>query len=86
MRSLKEHEVLARNVNVEFERELTFGERVADKVAEFGGSWRFIISFGVILAVWIVVNTVALLREPFDPFPYILLTSSCRAWRRCRPP
>ncbi len=73
VRSLKEHEVLARNVNVEFERELTFGERVADKVAEFGGSWRFIISFGVILAVWIVVNTVALLREPFDPFPYILL-------------
>ncbi len=73
VRSLKEHEVLSRNVNVEFERELTFGERVADKVAEFGGSWRFIISFGVVLVVWIAVNSVALLREPFDPFPYILL-------------
>ncbi len=73
VRSLKEHEVLSRNINVEFDRELTFGERVADKVAEFGGSWRFIISFGLVLAVWILINSVALLREPFDPYPYILL-------------
>ena len=73
LRSLKEHETLSRNINVEFERELTFGERVADHVAEFGGSWRFIISFAVILTVWIGVNSLALLREPFDPFPYILL-------------
>ncbi len=73
VRSLHEHETLSRNINVEFDRELTVGEQVADQVAEFGGSWRFIISFGVVLAVWIVVNSVALLREPFDPYPYILL-------------
>jgi uncharacterized membrane protein len=73
VRSLKEHETLSRNVNVEFERDVTFGERVADGVAEFGGSWRFIITFGVILAVWIVVNSIALVRDPFDPYPYILL-------------
>jgi uncharacterized membrane protein len=73
LRSLAEHETLSRNVNVEFDRELSFGERIADRVAEFGGSWRFIISFGVVLGVWIAVNSIALLREPFDPFPYILL-------------
>ena len=73
VKSLKEHELLSKNINVEFDRELTFGQRVADKVAEFGGSWRFIISFGVILAVWIVINSVALLLRPFDPYPYILL-------------
>ncbi|MBI1894350.1 MAG: DUF1003 domain-containing protein [Candidatus Rokubacteria bacterium] len=73
MKSLKEHELLSKNINVEFDRELTLGERVADRVAEFGGSWRFIISFGVVLAVWIVINSVALFSKPFDPYPYILL-------------
>ena len=73
VRSLKEHETLSRNVNVEFERELTFGERVADRVAEFGGSWRFIISFGAVLVAWIAFNSLFLLRQPFDPYPYILL-------------
>ena len=73
VRSLHEHETLSRNINVEFDRELTVGEQLADQVAEFGGSWRFIISFGVVFAVWIGVNSVALLREPFDPYPYILL-------------
>ncbi len=64
VRSLKEHELLSRNVNVEFDRELAFGERLADKVAEFGGSWRFIISFAVILGVWIASNAVVLLWRP----------------------
>lgn len=73
VRSLKEHELLSKNINVEFERELTFGERVADKVAEFGGSWRFIIRFGVVLAVWIALNSLVLLWRPFDPYPFILL-------------
>ncbi len=73
VKSLKAHELLSKNINVEFDRELTFGQRVADKVAEFGGSWRFIISFGVVLAVWIVINSIALLWRPFDPYPYILL-------------
>jgi len=70
--SLKEHELLAKNINVEFERELTFGERVADKVAEFGGSWGFIIIFAVILVIWIALNSIALTRR-FDPYPFILL-------------
>ena len=50
-----------------------FGQHVADKVATFGGSWTFIILFGAVLAVWVVVNTFLLIAHPFDPYPYILL-------------
>jgi uncharacterized membrane protein len=73
VRSLHEHETLSRNVNVEFDREVGLGERIADRVAEFGGSWRFILLFGAVLGLWIAVNTGAVLRAPFDPYPYILL-------------
>lgn len=73
VRSLQEQDVLSRNINTEFDRELPFGERVADGVAEFGGSWTFIISFGCILFLWIGVNTHMLLQKPFDPYPFILL-------------
>lgn len=52
---------------------LTFGQRIADKVASFGGSWTFIISFGVFLAAWICMNVVWLANSAFDPFPFILL-------------
>lgn len=50
---------------------LTLGQRVADKVAEFGGSWAFILSFAVLLCIWILINS--LLHRPFDPYPFILL-------------
>ncbi|HEV2054928.1 MAG TPA: DUF1003 domain-containing protein [Methylomirabilota bacterium] len=73
LRSLREQEALAIDVNERFDSQLTYGERLADKVAEFGGSWRFIIGFGAVLVAWITINTVALLRHPFDPYPYILL-------------
>ncbi|HSC70960.1 MAG TPA: DUF1003 domain-containing protein [Candidatus Methylomirabilis sp.] len=73
IKSLRDQEILSQNLNVEFDRQLTVGQRVADKVAEFGGSWSFILSFGGILVVWISVNSIALLRQPFDPYPYILL-------------
>ncbi|MBL7815068.1 MAG: DUF1003 domain-containing protein [Saprospiraceae bacterium] len=52
---------------------LSFGERLSDKVAQFGGSWRFIILFGCILLGWIVLNSFILINKPFDPYPYILL-------------
>lgn len=51
----------------------TFGQRVADKVASFGGSWTFIISFGVFLLIWICVNVFWLANKGFDPYPFILL-------------
>lgn len=53
--------------------EITIGQKVADKVASFGGSWTFIISFGLILIVWIIINSVVLITRPFDPYPFILL-------------
>ena len=71
--SLTEQELLTQNINTEFEGKLTVGARVADKVAEFGGSWNFIILFGAIIFVWITINAVALLFKPFDPYPFILL-------------
>jgi uncharacterized membrane protein len=73
MKSLQEQELMTRDVNLEFDRQLTFGERLADKIAEFGGSWRFIIFFATVLLVWIAINSFAFLRRPFDPYPYILL-------------
>jgi CRP/FNR family transcriptional regulator, cyclic AMP receptor protein len=64
---------VSRNVNVEEAELLTFGQRIADKVASFGGSWTFIIIFGVTMGVWVLLNSTALLRNHFDPYPYILL-------------
>ena len=71
--SLKEQDVLSKDINAEFNKKLTFGERLADKVATFGGSWRFIGIFTGILVVWILINTIVLLVRPFDPYPFILL-------------
>ena len=73
VKSMKQHEMLTKNINAEFERKLTIGERLSDKIAEFGGSWRFIITFGVILFLWILTNIIGLLSKPFDPYPFILL-------------
>ncbi len=71
--SLLHQEALTKNIDKEFDAKTTRGERIADKVAAFGGSWTFIIIFGVILAVWMGVNTTLFLAKPFDPFPYIFL-------------
>jgi len=51
----------------------TFGERVADRVAAFGGSWTFILSFLAVLVLWMALNVVGLSADPFDPYPFILL-------------
>jgi uncharacterized membrane protein len=63
----------ARNLNEEEDEQMTFGEHIADRVASFGGSWTFIIIFGLVLVGWIVLNSVVLVKGSFDPFPYILL-------------
>lgn len=54
-------------------KKATIGERVADKVASFGGSWKFIISFGVFILIWISANVFWLMNKGFDPYPFILL-------------
>lgn len=53
--------------------EQTFGERMSDKVAEFGGSWTFIMLFGAFLVAWALINTFVLVTRAFDPYPYIFL-------------
>jgi uncharacterized membrane protein len=73
IKSLHAGEVLADNLNTEFDRGLTLGERMADRVADFGGSWRFIMVFFALMTVWIIINSVTLIWRPFDPYPYILL-------------
>jgi uncharacterized membrane protein len=73
VRSLREHELLVQNVNDRFDEGLTPGQRLADRVAEFGGSWNFILLFGGVILVWISINSIVLLAKPFDPFPFILL-------------
>jgi len=63
---------VSRNINTEHDSSLTFGERLADRVASFGGSWTFMIMFAVVLLFWVALNSL-MLAKAFDPYPYILL-------------
>ena len=71
--SLKEEELLSKNINLEFEKKLALGERMADRLAEYAGSWRFITVFLSVLVAWILLNSYLLIFKPFDPYPFILL-------------
>jgi uncharacterized membrane protein len=71
--SLVRHETLSVDTEKEWEQTLSFGERLADKVADFGGSWRFIMLFFALMAVWMAINLGVLITKPFDPYPFILL-------------
>jgi uncharacterized membrane protein len=73
LESLQRHETLSSNVDAEFEKDSTLGERMADGLASFGGSWIFLMIFALILFTWIVLNSFLLLKKPFDPYPFILL-------------
>ena len=67
---------IARNVTQDFTEQMTFGQKLADKVAAFGGSWTFISIFGAVMVIWILLNSFILIRygnKSFDPYPYILL-------------
>jgi uncharacterized membrane protein len=73
---LAERTHIARNVTKDFSEQMTFGQRLADKVAAFGGSWTFISIFGAVMVIWVLLNSVILIwfsSVPFDPYPYILL-------------
>jgi CRP/FNR family transcriptional regulator, cyclic AMP receptor protein len=65
-----------RNVNVEEAARLTLADRAADIIAEFGGSWKFIIAAVLFFDVWVVINTWLLANSGFDPYPYLLLSTA----------
>ena len=73
MEAIKNNSILSENIQEEIEAELTFGQRLADKVAAFGGSWIFIITFFSFILIWMIINIWFLATKPFDPFPFILL-------------
>jgi|UniRef100_UPI004049F7BB uncharacterized membrane protein len=73
VQSLEERELLSQDIGKEIEKDLTVGERAADRIASFGGSWTFIILFALILAAWIGLNSWVLRQGAFDPYPYILM-------------
>jgi uncharacterized membrane protein len=60
----------SRNINEEMDEQMSFGDRLADKVADFVGSWKFLISYLICIGMWCVLNVVELLFTPFDPFPF----------------
>jgi uncharacterized membrane protein len=72
---LAERTHIAENVVQVYSDQLTVGQRMADKVAAFGGSWTFITLFAVVLIIWVLLNSLILIRysKEFDPYPYILL-------------
>jgi uncharacterized membrane protein len=74
-RHISERKHISRNTAKEHDETKTFGQRAADAVAKFGGSWAFIILFGVTLVCWVILNSFILVNynKAFDPYPYILL-------------
>jgi uncharacterized membrane protein len=70
---VQQQNILTDKVDDEDEGTSSLGQRLADKVAAFGGSWAFILSFAGFLLVWITVNTLVMITKPFDPYPFILL-------------
>ncbi len=71
--SLADHDTIVENIEEEFEETRTFGERVSDGLASFGGSWAFLISFFVVLIVWMAANIWLGEQQAFDAYPFILL-------------
>src|SRR4029453_12440565 len=71
--SLEQHEILSSDISKQFEKKLTFAERVSDHIAEFGGIFKFLVPFGAVLLIWIAINGVLLVTHAFDPYPFIPL-------------
>jgi len=71
--AIQNNSILSENIQDEAETKLSIGQILADKVAAFGGSWTFIISFFLFISIWILINTWILATKSYDPFPFILL-------------
>ncbi|MBP9082727.1 MAG: DUF1003 domain-containing protein [Bacteroidia bacterium] len=73
MNAIQTNAILSENLQTEIDSKITFGQRIADKIAAFGGSWSFIIAFFSFILLWMVLNIWLLATKAFDPFPFILL-------------
>ena len=73
IKSMQEHDLITKNTDSTLDQNWTLGERLADKIATFGGSWSFLICFAVFITVWITFNTMVMVTRPADPYPFILL-------------
>jgi uncharacterized membrane protein len=67
------NEKISKNINQVLDKNLTRGQKTADKIASFGGSWPFLVTFTAVMIIWIVVNTIILSQKAFDPYPFIFL-------------
>ncbi|WP_034920787.1 DUF1003 domain-containing protein [Gillisia sp. CAL575] len=73
LQSIENQELITANLLDDTNVQNTYGQRLADKVATFGGSWRFIMIFGVFILIWMIINIIFLATKAFDPYPFILL-------------
>jgi len=73
VQAFRTEDLVSENINEAFDQERRPGQRLADSIAAFGGSWAFILGFLAVLAIWIAINGSQILRHPFDPYPFILL-------------
>ncbi len=73
LQSIENQELITANLLSDKNSESSFGQHLADKVASFGGSWRFIIIFGLFIVVWMIINIIFLASKAYDPYPFILL-------------
>lgn len=73
VKAIQSNKLLSENIEPEIEAQLTTGQKMADRIAEFGGSWTFIIIFFTFLLIWMGINIWVLASRPFDPYPFILL-------------
>ncbi len=73
MQAIQSNSILSENIQDEIEEKLSFGDRLADKIATFGGSWAFITFFFSFILIWIATNIFLLVTKAFDPYPFILL-------------
>lgn len=73
LKSMTNHEMISKKPEELNQNSYTFGENLADKVASFGGSWKFIMLFGIFIIIWMCINIILLHEKGFDPYPFILL-------------
>lgn len=71
--AINNNSIFTENIQESIDEHLSLGQKVADKVADFGGSWTFILSFFLFILIWMFVNIIVFTTKPFDPYPFILL-------------